>query len=252
MELQNEFKVPGPPDDVFATLLDLEQVAPCMPGAKLLEHDGDNYRGLLKIKVGPIAASYEGNVTIEEVDRMDRRAVLSAAGSETNGQGSAEAVITARVDGDGGGGGSVVRISTDLQIRGKVAQFGRGMLADVTQRVIDQFASNLEARLLTAPAEHPSAAAPMGQGRENGATQSGEETNDASLDALSLIVLPVLRRGAPYVLALLLGVLLGRLSGRRVKPASPQWPYIPPAPYMWPPAATSPADPQNPMFRTPA
>lgn len=203
MELENAFTVPGAPDDVFAVLLDLERVATCMPGATLTGRDGDEYRGTLKLKVGPIGAAYEGSVTVAAVDRGERAATLRAAGKELNGQGGAQATVHARVDGNGEG--SRVSVSTEVQIQGRAAQFGRGALAEVTQRVIDQFARNLEAQLVAAG---PPSAFP---GRPQPAPPPPAET----LDVLSVAVPPAVRKAVPAAVALLAALVLGILVGRR-------------------------------------
>lgn len=233
MELRNTFTVPGDPDATFELLLDLDRVATCMPGAVLLDSDGDEYRGRLKLKIGPITAAYEGSVVIDDVDRDARTARLSARGSEVAGQGTAAADVVATVE--PADGASAVTVVTTLQIAGKAAQFGRGVLGDVAQRVIDQFARNLEAELTDSGARAGGPAADgAGAGRAPGvpraAAPAAAADEDAGMDVLSLLA-PILRRQAlPVVIALVIGLLLGRLGrrGRRADP--PPWP-----PYGWPP-----------------
>ena len=162
MELTNEFEVAVPIEEAWAVLTDLERIAPCMPGAELTEVEGDEYRGLVKVKVGPITASYKGAVRFSERDVETHRAVLKADGRETRGQGNASAVITATLVPEGPG--TKVSVLTDLAITGKVAQFGRGVLADVSGKLLDQFVHNLETTVLTpggpsAPAGGPEPAA---------------------------------------------------------------------------------------------
>jgi uncharacterized protein len=236
MQLRSEFAVPAPADEVFDILLDLEQVATCMPGASLTGHDGDEYRGTLKLKVGPIAAAYEGKVLIDEVDRESRSAVLKAAGRELNGQGGAEATIRASVHDNGGG--SRVSVLTDVQISGKVAQFGRGALGEVTQRVMDQFAANLEARLVAGNAQ-----VPADTGAPQVAGASPARMSEESLDVLSVIGVPMLRQAAPVLGGFLLGLLVGLVLRRGRREA---YPYSPPAPYTWgPPPWTQPPAPPS-------
>ncbi len=163
MELTNEFRVGVPVDDAWAILTDVERIAPCMPGAQLQEVEGDEYRGVVKIKVGPITAQYKGTARFEEQDVVAHRVVLKAEGRDTRGQGNANATVTATLVPDGDA--TVVTVVTDLTITGKVAQFGRGVLADVSGKLLGQFVDNLERDVLagvgaTAPAASPDASAP--------------------------------------------------------------------------------------------
>ena len=151
MELTNEFTVALPVAQAWAVLTDVERIAPCMPGAQLQEIDGDEYRGVVKVKVGPITAQYKGKATFLEQDEVGRRAVLRAEGRETRGQGNASATITATLDDDGGG--TRVQVVTDLTITGRVAQFGRGVLADVSAKLLGQFVECLESTVLAGGAE---------------------------------------------------------------------------------------------------
>src|ERR1700761_3190310 len=124
MELKNDFHVSVPIEVAWAALTDLERIAPCMPGAELQEVEGDEYRGIVKVKVGPISAQYKGTATFVETDEAAGRMVLKASGRDTRGQGNASATITATMSPDGSG--TNVSVVTDLTITGKVAQFGRG------------------------------------------------------------------------------------------------------------------------------
>jgi hypothetical protein len=146
MELTNEFEVAVPVERAWAVLTDLERIAPCLPGAQLREVQGDEYRGSVKIKVGPITTSYEGVIRISELDLLAHRAVLKAEGRETRGQGNVASVITATLFPTSAG--TKVVVMTDLTITGKVAQFGRGVLADVSAKLLDQFVVNLESMVL--------------------------------------------------------------------------------------------------------
>ena len=149
MELNNEFEVAMPVDDAWAVLTDIEKIAPCMPGAELKEVEGDEYRGVVKVKVGPITASYKGIARFEDLDAKAHKAVLKAEGRETRGQGNATALITATLSPSTKG--TKVEVATDLAITGKVAQFGRGVLADVSAKLLDQFVHNLESTVLASP-----------------------------------------------------------------------------------------------------
>jgi carbon monoxide dehydrogenase subunit G len=161
MELTNEFRVRVPVDRAWEVLTDLERIAPCMPGAQLQEVEGDQYRGIVKVKVGPITANYKGQATFIERDEAAHRAVLRAEGRDTRGQGNANATITATLIADGDG--TAVTVVTDLTVTGRVAQFGRGVLSDVSAKLLNQFVDCLESTVLVAePAGAPLAAKEAG------------------------------------------------------------------------------------------
>ena len=147
MELTNEFRVGVPVEQAWAVLTDVERIAPCLPGAELQEIAGDEYRGVVKIKVGPITAQYKGKATFLSRDETRHIAVLKAEGRDTRGQGNASATITATLTPDSGG--TEVKVVTDLTITGKVAQFGRGVLADVSAKLLTQFVESLEQDVLS-------------------------------------------------------------------------------------------------------
>ncbi|MHB8456553.1 MAG: SRPBCC family protein, partial [Acidimicrobiales bacterium] len=147
MELKNEFEVPVAVGEAWKVLTDVERIAPCLPGAQLKEIEGDEYRGTVRVKVGPITASYKGVARFLELDEEGNRAVLKAEGRETRGQGNATATITATLTPLGEDRTSVL-VLTELSITGKVAQFGRGILDDVSGKLLDQFVANLEATVL--------------------------------------------------------------------------------------------------------
>jgi hypothetical protein len=141
VELNNEFEVDAPIGQVWAVLTDVERIAPCLPGAQLQEVEGDEFRGIVKIKVGPITAQYKGAASFVERDDASYRAVLRAEGRDTRGAGNAAADITAQLEEVEGG--TRVEVATDLKVTGKVAQFGRGVMADVSRKLMSQFADNL-------------------------------------------------------------------------------------------------------------
>ena len=146
MELSSSFEVARSIEDTWAVLTDVERIAPCLPGAKLQEVEGEEHRGIVKVKVGPITAEYKGVATFIERDDSSHRAVLEAKGRDTRGAGNASAVITAQltaVDDDT----TSVTVDTNLTISGKVAQFGRGVMADVSAKLMGQFADNLAAMM---------------------------------------------------------------------------------------------------------
>jgi carbon monoxide dehydrogenase subunit G len=147
VKIEDQFRVDVPIDEAWKVLLDLERIAPCLPGAQLTEVEGDEYRGTVKIKVGPITAQYKGVAKITEADEANHKVVLQAEGRDTRGQGNASATVTATLVPDGEG--TTVNIDTDLNITGKVAQFGRGVMADVSSKLLGQFADNLKKDVLT-------------------------------------------------------------------------------------------------------
>ncbi|MCX5555690.1 SRPBCC family protein [Streptomyces sp. NBC_00038] len=145
MDFTNEFRVNLPADQAWALLTDVERIAPCMPGAQLTGVDGDAYNGLVKVKVGPMTVQYKGVVSFVEKDGEGRTAVLHARGRDTRGQGNADARVTARLTPDGDG--TRVAVDTRLTITGKIAQFGKGMIEEVSGKLLTQFVDNLEGQL---------------------------------------------------------------------------------------------------------
>ncbi len=145
MELTNEFRVGVSVPETWKVLTDVERIAPMLPGAQLQEIEGDEYRGVVKVKVGPITAQYKGKAAFEERDESAGRVVLKATGRDSRGQGNASALITATMTPDGDG--TKVSVVTDLTVSGKVAQFGRGVLAEVSAKLLGQFVDALEADL---------------------------------------------------------------------------------------------------------
>jgi hypothetical protein len=167
MELTNEFVVAVAVDDAWKLLTDVELIAPCMPGAELQEIEGEEYRGIVKVKVGPITAQYKGKATFVEKDDAAHKAVLRAEGRDTRGQGNANATITATLESEGDG--TRVKVVTDLAITGRAAQFGRGVMADVSTKLLGQFVDCLEKNVLGAGAA--ASAAPEAE-----TTPAAEET----------------------------------------------------------------------------
>jgi len=148
MRLEHDFGVDAELTTAWPLLLDLERIAPCMPGAQLQEVEGDEYRGIVKVKVGPITAQYRGAARVVEADEATRRVVLHAEGRDTRGQGNAAADIVATLTADGAR--TQVHVDTDLNVTGKVAQFGRGVMADVSAKLMDQFVACLSTTILDA------------------------------------------------------------------------------------------------------
>ena len=208
MELNNEFRVAVPAAKTWQVLTDVERVAPCIPGAQLLSVDGDDFTGAVKVKVGPITVSYKGEASFQEKDEAAQRVTIKASGKETRGSGNAAALVTAQLK-DEGTNGTIVSITTDLTISGKAAQFGRGVLADVSTNLIGQFARNLEADLLggSTPSGATSAAAAT-------AAAAASDAGD-SVDLLKVVALPLAKRYAPAIAAVAAGLTVGFLLGRR-------------------------------------
>ncbi|MFI1364699.1 SRPBCC family protein [Streptomyces griseochromogenes] len=214
MELHHEFTVPVPVDDAWHALLDIERVAPCLPGAVVDEYDGTTVTGSVKVKVGPVTVTYRGTAVFEEQDESAHRMVLAASGRETRGQGTARATVTGTLSERDGG--TAVSVRTDLTVTGRPAQFGRGVLAEVGDRLVGQFADCLAGRLAmgrpVSAGEEPERA-----DRTQPVPPVHEETEP--LDLLRTAGLPVAKRVAAValVIAVLAGVtarLLRRGRGR--------------------------------------
>jgi carbon monoxide dehydrogenase subunit G len=204
MKLTNEFTVSADPDTVWRTLLDMEGVAGCLPGATIKATDEENkYEGSMRVKIGPMAVSYRGTATLAEVDEEARRAVISLRAREDKGQGTAMATITNAVQPEDGG--TRVTAETDLHITGAQARFGRGVMEDVAGRVLAEFSSRLERQLTGGEAEEEAAAAP----REE-APAPGEEALDMGAMLSGSAVGRYGRFAVPAVLALLVVWLLRR------------------------------------------
>jgi carbon monoxide dehydrogenase subunit G len=239
MEIEDSFRVDLPVEEAWRVLLDIERIAPCLPGAQLQEIEGDEYRGVVKVKVGPITAQYKGAARLEEVDDASHTATIVGNGRDTRGQGNASATIrmTLAEDGDG----TRVDIVTDLSITGKVAQFGRGVMADVSTKLLQQFAENLERDVLSAPAtddvvdlseaDGPSAepagdpaagvasvaagTTPAAEPSGNGAVRRVDQPEAAPVDLLEMGGSPVAKRVAPIVVAVVALLVVRRIVRRR-------------------------------------
>lgn len=216
MELNNEFRVAVPAAKVWEVFTDVERVAPCLPGATLLSVDGDEFNGAVKVKVGPITVSYKGVASYLEKDAAAQRIVLKAEGKETRGNGTAAATVTAQLKDDERSTppGTHVDILTDLAISGKAAQFGRGVLADVSGNLIAQFARSLEAELLGG-----AAAAATTAPTAEAAAVAAQPTGD-SVDLLKVVAVPMAKRFAPVLIAAAAAGVVGFLLGRRKRKAT--------------------------------
>jgi len=171
MKLDNEFTVGVPIDQAWVVLTDLERIAPCMPGALLTGVDDGVYSGKVKIKVGPVTAEYAGTARFTEKNDDSHRAVIDARGRDSRGQGNATAIISAQLRSDGAG--TVVTVNTDLSIAGRIAQFGSGMIKEVSAKLLTQFVECLEAKLNAPPdavgAPAPAADASVADGQASAA-----------------------------------------------------------------------------------
>ncbi|MGH2637523.1 MAG: SRPBCC family protein [Actinomycetota bacterium] len=157
MQIENEFTVPAPADRLWAYLLDVEQIAPCLPGAELTETvDDSTWKGKVNMKLGPVSLSFAGTVTIAERDDEQHRVVLRAKGMEQKGKGAANASVTSWLE--PGDGQTLVKMTADIQLTGAVAQLSRGLLPEVSKKLTAQFAECLEANMLAARSPEPTAA----------------------------------------------------------------------------------------------
>lgn len=160
MQLDHRFSVPAPLDVVWEALLDPERVAPCMPGASLSKVEGSEFAGSVKVKLGPVSLLYKGSGEFVETDEQARRVVIKASGKDSRGNGTAAATVTVTLSGNGDSTDGAV--STDLNITGRPAQFGRGMITEVGGKILDQFASCLSDKLGQQAAQSEPGAADAG------------------------------------------------------------------------------------------
>ncbi|HET9187807.1 MAG TPA: SRPBCC family protein [Acidothermaceae bacterium] len=208
MDLNNEFAVPLPIDRAWELLTDVERIAPCMPGAQLTGVEGDTYTGKVLIKLGPVTAQYAGTAAFESKDDVTHVAVLRASGRDSRGQGNASALITATLEPQGEQ--TKVTVHTDLTITGKVAQFGRGVILDVSAKLLNQFVQCLESSLIaeTAPATEMAAETAAAVGAPVTSTPAATTVRDAKpvevapLNLASVARGAVLKRAIPAVIAL--------------------------------------------------
>ena len=241
MEFEHQFTVPVPVDEAWRTLLDVERIAPCMPGATLESVDGDNLTGRVKVKVGPIMMIYHGTARFEERDESQHLAVISASGRETRGTGTARATVHTHLHDEGDY--TRVVVATSLAVTGRPAQFGRGVMQEVGGKLIGQFAQCLATEILgqssrpaeTMPAETPAADAvaaettavpagapsaaeakmPAATGETGNRAGTAQRPSPEAIDLISTAGVPVLRRllpalGALVVIALLIWWLVRR------------------------------------------
>jgi carbon monoxide dehydrogenase subunit G len=192
MDLNHQFTVAVPVEDAWRILTDVERIAPCLPGAQLQEIEGDTYRGIVKVKVGPIQAQFKGQANFIERDDVAHKVVLKGEGRDTTGKGNASAIITAEMTAVDSSN-TAVTVNTDLSVTGKVAQFGRGAMADISDKLLAQFVVNLNALIAEQPA---TAAAPVAAEPTEG-VRTIESAEVAPLDLLSAAGSPILKRAIP-------------------------------------------------------
>ena len=233
MELSHKFTVPASVDETWAAFNDLERIAPCFPGATLSSVEGDEFKGSVKVKLGPISLQYNGTGQFIERDESAHRAVIEAKGKDRRGNGTASATVTARMT--AGGDGTEVEVDTDLAITGKPAQFGRGVIQDVSDKLLGQFVDCIAGKLgqadaaepepeATAPAAESSAAGAAasaapgtdGQPAGSGAAERPEpEAAGAELNLMSTVAPVVAKRAAPYLIGLAVVFILYKLVRRK-------------------------------------
>jgi uncharacterized protein len=213
IELDNTFTVPVPPEKAWDVLLDVERIAPCMPGASVqsISDDGNEIEGQVKVKLGPLSLTYKGTAKFTDKNQADHTIAIEATGKETRGAGTASANVQATLKPGDAAGSTLVAIHTSLNVTGRPAQFGRSLLPEVSGKLIAQFASNLEALIAAdnAPAAEETAA-PESDG--TAADSSGEAATataaakpatapvmkqEESLNAFKFVVVPILKRVIP-------------------------------------------------------
>jgi uncharacterized protein len=222
MDLQNSFVVPSDIDTAWKTLQDVEGLAPCMPGATLTSHDGDDMTGNVKVKLGPVAMTFAGTAHFVSRDEATHTMVIEGAGKETKGTGTAKGVVTAVLV-EEAPDRTRVDITTEFTITGKAAQFGRGVMQDVAGRIIDQFAANLAATMTATGAAAaavaageplPDSSGTSGAAASNGAGPAPTATTtapprpqaDDAIDLLGTAGAPVLKRAIPAAIGLVVVV----------------------------------------------
>ncbi len=212
MKIANQFTVSAPVEQAWGVLSDLEQVIPLMPGAQLTGHEGDDYLGKVKVKVGPITSEFSGKVRFVEQDRSQHRAVIDAKGKEARGTGNAAATVTAQLHEDGDH--TSITVDTDLKIVGKLAQFGSGMLQQVSEKLLGQFVESLEAELAANNAE----TAPGPEGVADAATPATSAAPAAEPEPIDLLELAggdQLKKYGPVALAVVAALVLIWVLRRR-------------------------------------
>src|SRR5271165_2011221 len=177
MEMDHSFTVPVPPDRAWDVLLDVEGIAPCMPGATVEEFDGEVVTGRIKVKVGPVSLTYRGTAKFIERDPVAQVVVMEASGKETRGAGTAAATVRASLEPESSGEATKVTMHTTMNVTGRPAQFGRGVMVEVGGKLVEKFAENL-AQLISGDAA--AAAAAHGAASADSATAAGDVSTDGA------------------------------------------------------------------------
>jgi carbon monoxide dehydrogenase subunit G len=224
MLIETGFSLSAAPGDAWALLTDLERVAPAMPGVTVTSVGDDELQATMRVKVGPVTAAYRTTVAFAQRDEAAGTAVLKASGRETRGTGTVDATVTATLTPDGTG--TAVALSTDVAITGKIAQFGGSVISEVADKLLRQFAAELERQLATPPtaglenqrATPATAAAPAAGGAGAAAPRPRPAPPTSPAEPIDLGRLAggaLLPQAQPTIIALLLGVIIGLLLGRR-------------------------------------
>ncbi len=233
MKLEHKFVVPAPVEQTWAAFNDLERVVPCFPGATLASYEGDDFTGSCKVKLGPVSLQYSGTGTFVERDEAGHHAVIEAKGKDRRGNGTASARVTAWLK-DTGDGSTEVTVDTDLTITGRPAQFGRGLIQDVSNKLLDQFTTCLKTKLNTPDPPQPQPTPPANPTNTTSASTASPtadrssaysssastsasnsvEADEAVLDLGSALIPMLARRAAPYLIGAVLALLLRRLFRR--------------------------------------
>jgi uncharacterized protein len=237
IELDNSFTVPVPPDRAWDVLLDVERIAPCMPGASVLSmsDDGNEIEGQVKVKLGPLSLTYKGTAKFTDKDQANHTIAIDASGKETRGAGTASANVQATLKPGDTAGSTLVSIHTSLNVTGRPAQFGRSLLPEVSGKLIAQFASNLEAMIAAdsgpaAPTEDTASPAATGTAAGSSSAAAAPAApaaasapapaikQEESLNAFKFVVIPVLKRVVPIAAAgAVLAVVIRKFIGRGKK-----------------------------------
>jgi uncharacterized protein len=248
MELDNSFTVPVPPDQAWDVLLDVQRIAPCMPGATCDETDGDVVTGRVKVKVGPVSLTYRGTAKFTERDPDAHTVVVEASGKETRGSGTASATVRASLAPEPSGDGTQVTMHTTMNVTGRPAQFGRGVIVEIAGKLVDQFAENLAQMIAGDTAPGPDGgdgAAPATSGAsvddaaEPGTSQAAQDADappaaasesavpvstttapppEESLNLVKLVGPAMAKRAVPVIVAVLILLLSLRVMRRRQRP----------------------------------
>ena len=226
IELDNSFTVPVPPEQAWDVLLDVERIAPCMPGASVTSVEGDQIEGQVKVKLGPLSLTYKGTAKFTDKDEANRKIAIEATGKETRGAGTASANVQATLTPGEAAGSTLVAIHTSLNVTGRPAQFGRSLLPEVSGKLIAQFASNLEALITADNTAAEATDTPEGSGAAD--DSSGEAApvaakpaapvikQEESLNAFKFVVVPVLKRVIPVAaVGAAIALVIRRLTGKK-------------------------------------